>query len=172
MRSERTKKIVFTALMVALQVVLERVLAINTATVKIGFGFLPLVITAILYGPAYAAVGGALADIIGALVFPAGAYFPGFTVTAALVGMVYGLYLYKLDSREKKPAVIRSFLAVLTVAVAFTLVINTLMISIVYNRGVVALLPSRLIQAGEMIVVQTIVIPIIAKKLCPVIRRI
>ncbi len=40
-----------------------------------------------------------LADLIGATLFPAGPFFAGFTLSAFLTGLIYGLILYK---REKK----------------------------------------------------------------------
>ncbi len=170
MKTERTKMIVSIALMVAFQVVLERVLAINTMVVKIGFGFVPLVIVAILYGPWWAALAGALADIIGTFAVPVGPYFPGFTVTAALAGMIYGLYLRNIDKSEMKKAVIRSILAAITVSIVVSLILNTAMIAIVFNYGVMVLLPSRLIQAGEMIAVQSILIPLFCRNICRMIR--
>ena len=170
MRTERTKKIVSIALMVALQVILERVLAINTMVVKIGFGFVPLVIVAILYGPWWAALAGAMADIIGTIAVPVGPYFPGFTVTAALAGLIYGLYLRDLDKKSMKNAIFRSILAAATVSIIVSLVLNTAMIAIVFNYGVVALLPSRLIQAGEMIIVGSILIPLFCRSICSVLR--
>ena len=170
MKTERTKMIISIAIMVACQVVLERVLAINTMVVKIGFGFVPLVIVAILYGSWWAAVAGALADIIGTFAVPIGPYFPGFTVTAFLAGMIYGLYLKNLDKIDMKKAIIRSILAAVTVSVVISLVLNTAMIAIVFNYGVMVLLPSRAIQAGEMIVVQSILIPLFCRNICRMLR--
>ena len=38
---------------------------------------------------------GALGDIISFLIVPTGAYFPGFTISGALTGLIYGFALYK-----------------------------------------------------------------------------
>ena len=35
--------------------------------------------------------------LVGALLFPTGAFFPGFTLTAACTGLLYGLCLYRRD---------------------------------------------------------------------------
>ena len=83
------------ALLVALEIVLNRWVSFNTAGWKIGFSFVPIVICAMLYGPGWGAVAYALADLIGALLFPVGPYHPGFTIFAAVRGAMYGYFLYR-----------------------------------------------------------------------------
>ncbi len=53
---------------------------------------MPVFIAAYLYGPIGGAVVGGIADFIGAILFPIGAYFPGFTLTCVITGAVYGLF--------------------------------------------------------------------------------
>ena len=68
----RLKFICFAAILVAIEIVLNRFLSINTPGLKIGFSFVPIVIAAILFGPVKAGVIYALADLIGAILFPIG----------------------------------------------------------------------------------------------------
>jgi ECF transporter S component (folate family) len=82
------------AMLTALCVVLDRLSAMNEFF-KVGLGFVPVVIAAILYGPATSALVYGLADFIAANLFPKGAYFPGFTLSAILMGAIYGLFLYE-----------------------------------------------------------------------------
>ncbi len=117
-----------TASMAALSMVLNRFASIHTAGWTIGFAFVPIVIVAIACGPAYAAVAGALADFVGAMLFPFGVYFPGFTVVAALMGAVYGLFLHGRTLRWWQvvlPALINNLI--------FGLLINTIWVSILYG---------------------------------------
>ena len=117
------------AMMTALSVVLNRFCSIHTAGWTIGFAFVPVALTAIVYGPAAGAVVGGLADLIGALLFPFGPYHPGFTVIGALMGAVYGWFLHR-----EKP---RFFLHILPPAVLNNLVlglcVNTLWVSQLYG---------------------------------------
>lgn len=82
------------AMMTALSVVLNRFCSIHTAGWTIGFAFVPVALTAAVYGPAAGAAVGGLADLVGALLFPFGPYHPGFTVIGALMGAIYGWFLY------------------------------------------------------------------------------
>ena len=81
----KTKKIIFTALLLAVFILLERPLSIRTISNKISFGFIPLIIAAIYLGPKYSTLIGALGDLIGAFLMPSGIYFPGFTITGGVI---------------------------------------------------------------------------------------
>ncbi len=164
------RQLTVSALLIALDVVFTRVLAINTPLMKIGLGFAAVAASAMLYGPAWAALTAALGDLIGALLFPTGAYFPGFTLTAALTGLLFGLFLYR---REK--SWLRAFFAALTNCFLVTLVLNTLMIAVFFRSSpaelagadfarfmertsLKALLAARVPQFFVMLAVQTAVI--------------
>ena len=54
------------AMLIAMEIVLNRFLSINTAGWKIGFAFIPPTVAAILFGPLESAVVYALSDFIGA----------------------------------------------------------------------------------------------------------
>ena len=100
MKAQKNTKIMVTcALLVALQVILARFLSINTTFVVVNFSFLAVALSGILFGPLWALAVGAVSDLIGATLFPFGAFFPGFTVTAGLVGLIYGLFLHQKGAR-------------------------------------------------------------------------
>lgn len=164
------RQLTVSALLIALDVVFSRVLAINTPLMKIGLGFAAVALSAMLYGPAWAALTAALGDLIGALLFPTGAYFPGFTATAALTGLIFGLFLYR---REK--SWLRAFLAALCNCLLVTLLLNTLMIAVFFRSSpaelagadfvrfmeltsLKALLAARIPQFFIMLAVQTLVL--------------
>lgn len=85
------------AMLTALTIALERVpgLSIKTPGWKICFAFIAPMTAAMLLGPVEAAIVYGLADLIGALVLPFGPYHPGFTVVAALMGFVMGVFMNK-----------------------------------------------------------------------------
>ena len=159
MANINTKHLVNMAMLTALEIVLSRFLSVTAWNTKIGFAFVPVVVTAMLYGPLSAGIVAALADFVGALLFPVGAYFPGFTLTAFLMGAVYGLCLYP---RQSFP---RILLAVTLHQLALSLLLNTLWISFLYGSPFRALLVSRLPQCGLLAAVQLALIPLLAKAL-------
>ena len=159
MQKISTKKLTVMALLIALEIILSRFLSLSAWNTKIGFSFVPVVIAAILLGPVYAGIVGALADFVGAILFPIGAYFPGFTLTAFFMGLVYGLFLYK---KQSLPRILG---AVAVNQFVLSLVVNTYWISVLYGSPYGPLLVTRLVQTGILTVVQVIVIEVIVKAL-------
>ncbi|MEG0091942.1 MAG: folate family ECF transporter S component [Oscillospiraceae bacterium] len=146
-------RMVHIALLIALEITLSRFLGITTPIVKISFAFLPIAAVAILYGPFYSALAGALGDFVGALLFPVGAYFPGFTLTAGLVGLVYGIFLYKKNNSYKY-----ILTAAVIVSVFLHLGLDTYWINVLTGKGFLAILPARILKCVIMIPVQTLAI--------------
>ncbi len=122
-----TQQLVLLALLVALQVVLGNLLQVPLEGKQFSFGFLPVAVAGALLGVPGGLLVGALGDLIGAHLFPAGAYFPGFTITSALVGALYALPLYR--HRTSAPRVAA---AVLLAALA-NLFLNSLWLSMLYG---------------------------------------
>ena len=72
------KEAVPLAALIALNVVITRFLSISTPIFRIGFSFLTIVCAATLFGPIEAAIVGGLGDLLGALLFPSGPFFPAY----------------------------------------------------------------------------------------------
>ncbi len=143
------------SMLTALQVVLSRFLSIETPFVKIGTGFVPVMLAGSLFGPLGGLIVGGVSDLVGAILFPFGAYFPGFTLTAAFSGLVYGWML------RGKPALSKILTAYLITTVVVTLGFNTLFTAILYVKGTdpwhvkyLASLSTRLTQAAIMLFIQ------------------
>lgn len=148
------------AMLIALEVVLSRLVApINTQFSKISFGFVPIAIAAYLYGIKGGAVVAGVSDVIGAILFPSGEFFPGFTATAIFNGIIFGIFLgKKLEGKLNK--FLRSFIPVVITQVIGSFLINTFWISYMYHSSFTALLATRLVQTLIMIAVEAVVIPI------------
>ena len=141
------------ALLIAMEIVLNRFVSIRTWNLKIGFSFIPIVVAAMLYGPLGGAVVAGIGDLIGAILFPNGPFFPGFTFTALLTGLVFGLFL------RKKQSFLTVIPAVAINQLVLSLLLNTLWISILYGSPYFPTLVSRLPQCAILIPVQILVIP-------------
>lgn len=151
-----TSRVVMIALLLAMEIVLTRFCSISTPIVRIGFGFLPIAITGILFGPLWAAATYALGDLIGAVMFPIGSYFPGFTVTAFLSGLVFGLILHNKPVTWK-----RALAASCLVVLLLDLCLNTYWLSILMDRAYLVLLPTRILKAAVMIPIETLLIVLV-----------
>ena len=153
-----TKKLIVSAQLVALDVVLTRLLAINTPLMKIGLGFAAVALCAVLYGPWWAALTAALGDIVGALLFPTGAFFPGFTLTAACTGFIFGLCLYR-----RSKSLLWPILAAVLNVVLVSYLANTAMISYISGTPYATLLKARAVQLAVMLPVQLAVLVFLSR---------
>lgn len=115
-----THRLVLMAMFTAVQIILSRFLSINLWNLKIGFSFIPSVLAGILLGPLSAGLVGLVADVLGATLFPIGAFFPGFSLTSFITAFGYGFFLHKNQSVKNIVA------AVLFSEIVGTIFLNTL----------------------------------------------
>lgn len=179
-RKISVQKTAYTALLIALEVVLSRFCSINTAGWKIGFSFVPITAAAALFGSFTAGIVYGAADFIGAILFPIGTYHPGFTVSAVLMGLVWGFFLYDPDDGEgslfRKRDRVKMFpnivIPSLINSLAIGLLLNTLWVSMLYgSRTYVGWLIYRLPEYMLMIPANILIVPGILK-LCRRVRPI
>lgn len=150
------------ALLIALEIVLNRFASFQLIGLKFGLSFIPMALCAMLFGPWWAAGCYALADILGAILFPTGgAYFPGFTLTCALMGVMYGLFLYRKDKLRFFPDVVVP--SVVNTCV-LGLLLNTLWMTILYSsRGFTGWLVFRLPQEAGLLILHLLLLPALEK---------
>jgi len=158
-RAIDTKTIVAVGLLTAMEIVLSRFCSFAVWNMKIGFAFVPVAAAAVLYGPLAGGAVGALGDFVGAILFPIGAYFPGFTVTAFLMGVTWGLFLHKKQTARR----ILGAVAVNQLVLSFLL--NTLWISVLYGTPYPALLTARAVQTAVLGPVQFATLDVLARTL-------
>lgn len=160
-----TKMLVTAALLIAMQIILSRFLSINAWNLKIGFAFTAVFVAAYLYGPWFSAVVAVIADVVGASLFPSGAFFPGFTVTAMLSGIVFGIFLYK----KQTPG--RIIAAVAIDQLVLGLLLNSYWLSVLYGSPFGPLVATRAIQCLVMMPVMYFTISALSKMLAGSKRR-
>ncbi len=124
------RNLTYYAVLIAMQLVLSKFLVIMTPVKRMGFSYAPIVFSALTLGPGVTAIIGATADLLGAFLFPQGPFFPGFTLTAALSGFIYGLFLYR-----KNLTWIHVVLARIAVIVFCHWGLNTLWLSIMGGKA-------------------------------------
>ena len=149
--------ITVTAMLIAAEVVLSRFCSINSNALKIGFGFVPIVIAAVIYGPVTAGIAYGL---------------------SALMGVVYGLFLHnqrvqKTDNRKEKLR-LRLFLTRILpptlINSAIGLFLNTIWVSILYSKySYWGWFAQRITEYAILIPLNLVLIPVIIK-LCETLR--
>lgn len=137
------RTIAMMGILMAMQLILTRFLSIQTPIVRIGFSFIPTAIMAMMFGPLLTGAGSVLSDFIGITLFPtSGAYFPGFSLSAFLSGVLYGWFFYKKDMTWQ-----RILLANVIILIVVDLVMNTYWLYLMMGPGIIAQIPLRLVKS-------------------------
>ena len=150
---DKIRNILFVGLFISLEIILTRFLSVENAIIRISFEFIPIAISAILFGPVTAGIAAAIADILGMMIFPKGAYFPGFTLSTFITGFLYGVVFY-----NKKVTLVRAFIAAIAVNLIVTLVLNTIWLICLTHNGAYAILTARAIKCLVFIPLQAFMV--------------
>ena len=130
------------ALLAAVAIVLRMVATISIGPyIRIGFSGLPNQLVDLLFGPVVGAIFGGMLDVIKYLAAPDGPFFPGFTLSAIVAGLIYGMIYYK-----KKLTLWRVLMATGLVALIVNLSLGTLWLDMLYGKGFFAILPGRVVK--------------------------
>lgn len=168
----KIKKIILSAMLLAILIILSRFVSIKTQILVISISFIPIMMSAIWLGPKYSTIIALLGDLLGAILFPFGAYFPGFTVSAAISGLIYGLFLYNKGKELKsKQLIIRLTISSLIVLIIVNIFITSLWLHILYGKAYLAIIASRIITQIIMLPIQVITIYILEKFSRPLIKK-
>ncbi len=132
-----------------------------TPLIEIRLGSLPVCLAGAYFGPGVGAVVGALVDIGGFVVKPTGPYFPGFTISGIISGIIFGSMMY-----GKKPTLLRLFITQVVYTVIVGILLNSLWLSMLYMEGgYIAVILARLPKEIVMMFVNTAILFAVIKSL-------
>ena len=145
---KNVRSLVTAALLIALHTVLAYFVSFQvTPSLRISASFLANVVTGAMFGPVVGFICGGVGDIVQFVIKPTGPYFWGWTINAALAGLIYGAFLYKKFPRKGKVFDIAFFIRVVLVLVIDTLLVNVLLgtywVHVMYGKGFVFYLTTR-----------------------------
>ncbi|MGN0708840.1 MAG: folate family ECF transporter S component [Anaerovoracaceae bacterium] len=116
------------AMLLAAAVILGFLKIPVNSLVEIRFQSVPVAAAGILLGPVMGGIIGALTDVLSYAVRPTGPYFPGFTISTAMTGIIFGLMMYGKHFDFKRLA-----LTQITDAAAVSFLLNSLWLSMLYG---------------------------------------
>lgn len=167
----KIKEIALSAILLAILIIFSRFISIKTEILVISLSFIPIMMSAIWLGYKYSMLIALLGDLIGAVLFPFGPYFPGFTLSAAISGTIYGIFLYnKGNPLENKKLIIRLICSSILVLFGVNIFITSFWIHILYGRAYVVVMASRIVTQVVMLPIQVITVYAIEKFTRPLIN--
>ena len=148
-----TKTLTAAAMLSALGIVLGFFKIPINQLIEIKFGALPIEMAGQLFGPAVAGVVGGITDIGGYLVKPTGPFFPGFTFSSIVGGIIFGLMLH-----NKKITFARVLVTQVVYTIVVGIILNSYWLDVLYFQNgyfatIMARLPKELIMIPIMSVI-------------------
>lgn len=166
---KHTKTLTTCAMLVAMAVVLGFLKIPVTSIIEIRFGSLPIAVGASMFGPGVAAMLATVSDLLAYLVRPTGPFFPGFTFSAIVTAVIFGLVL-----RRKNQDVTFGQIVLAEVLHTFLvgLLLNSLNLFLIYGSpagtgfaGYAAVLSSRVVKELVMLPVNIALLTMVLKPL-------
>ncbi len=157
----RARVVAISGLLAAISILLTRFLGVTlpisgALALRLSFGPLPIMMAGLALGPLAGGAVGAVADLVGYFLNPmGGAYFPGFTISSALTGVIPGLLRGRLPAQ---PSWVQVLLLVLATEAVVSLLMNTYFLVLITGLSWPVLLPPRLAARVVIVPIYTLVL--------------
>lgn len=163
---KNTRMWVLAALITAIRIALKSVRIPIMENLFITVGFLPNALGSMIYGPVLGLLAGFVSDTIGALLFPAGAYFPPFALVEMMGSFLFALFLWRAPLRVPRVA-----LSKLAVNVVCNLLMTPLFLA--WMQGSAAQLTAlpRIAKNVLMFPLEAALLALLLDAMLPVLRR-
>lgn len=156
-----------TALLIALNLILSKFQFYITPNDRVSLSFLATATVGALFGPVVGMSAGMVCDVLAFLLNPQPApYFPGFTITAMMGGMIYGLVLYRRDVTTP-----RAFLAKGLVSLVCNVGLNSIWKYMLYGKALYVLLPAAVIKNLLLFPFESLILVTVCSSLLRIYRR-
>lgn len=155
------RTLTLTAMLIALWIGLDRFSILILPTIKIKLTFIPFAFIASMFGPFVAMLSGFITEMVSFFISPqGGAFFPGFSVSAAITGVIYGMFLYKNPITLKN-----TFIAKALVNILINIGLNTYWLSLLQGEAIRVLLPVRAVKNLVLLPFETVLMYLTLKSI-------
>ncbi len=131
--AKNLKKVYYLAIMavfIALKVATAGLFLPIGENLRISFGYLLIAVESCIIGPIPGLISGFITDIVGFMLFPGGAFFPGYAISAMFNCFIFAVFLY-----QTRITVTKLFLSRLIINVVSNAFLGSLWTSMLYSKG-------------------------------------
>lgn len=154
------------AMFVAMRVAVGSLFIPVSDNLRIYFSFFVTALGASIYGPLMALADGFVSDLLGIMLFPSGAFFPGYTLNSMLGSLIYALFFYRQNL-----SVTRVFLAKLTVNVLVNILLGSLWSAILSGKGFYYYAAKSVLKNLALLPVETLIMVLVFRAVNPLLGR-
>lgn len=161
------RRLMFAALICALSIVIGGFYVSVGENLRVYFTFFLTATGCAVYGPVVGLLAAAVTDTLNFLLFPSGAYFPGYLLSEMVAALIYSLFLYR-----KRITVLRLFGAKLLVNYLVNVAMGSLWSQILFGKGYLYYLVKSLIKNSLLLPVEVIIMAAVFAALIPFFSRV
>ncbi len=165
----KTKYLVMAAFLSAISIILTRFFYIMpTPQLRFSIGYMPIMLSGLLFGPIIGALTGIVADLVGVLINPQGTFHLGFTISSMLVGLIPALIIIFFKDSNNKKLKKPIILSCIFVCILVCILLNTYWLSLLFGKSIFVMLPIRTLKS----IIEMLIIFILLTILYPIIKNI
>lgn len=156
------KYLSFIALFIALKIVVGMVRIPVSENLRITLTYIVVAIEGMIVGPVAGVVSGFVCDNVSFMLFPDGAYFPGYTITAMLGSFIFSLLLY-----QQKITITRITIAKVLNNYIVNVLLGSLWSSMLYGKAYIVYFTSSIIKNTILLPIEIVLLTIVLNLLLP-----
>ena len=162
----QTKYLAIMATMIALKAVLANFSIPLSETLRINFGYMVTSVEAAVVGPVAGMISGAVSNTVNFMIRPSGTFFVGYTISAMLGELFYGLFFYR--RRITLPSIIA---AKASVNYLINVLLGSIWSSMLYSKGYIYYAGKSVIKNTVMLPIEITLLFLIFKMVLPFLQR-
>ena len=163
---KNTKYLALMAAFIAMKIIVGFIRIPVAPNLRISVTFILVALEASIIGPVSGMVSGAVTDTLSFMIFPDGAYFPGYTLTAMCGELIYALFLYR-----KKITVFRISVAKFLNNYLINVLMGSLWSAMLYDKAFVFYALNSLIKNTVMLPFEIAALTAVFRLLIPYLSR-
>ena len=156
-------RLVTLSLLIALTLVIGR-FSVGTNLLKVSFTFVGMTLIGYFYGPFWTGLAGFILDLLGIMMSSSGVFYPGFTLSAIVAGIIYGGLL---DARYAPIHWWRLLTVSMLISLGINGIVTTLWLTQLSNLSFWSLfmmrLPKEILTVPVMFIVMKVILDVVQR---------
>lgn len=161
-----TRYLAVMGLMIALKFLLNNFRIPVADNLNIMLTFIPTAVEAAVIGPGAAIVSAVITDLLTGILSPYGPFFPGYMLSKAMGGIIFGLFFYR-----RKPRFLDVLIAKALVNYIVNVGLGSLWNSILYGKAFLVYASVSIVKNTVLLPVEAILLYALLRSLLPALER-
>ncbi len=162
---KNVKYLAIIAIFIAMKIIVGNFFIPVSENLRVGVNFLLVAIEASILGPVSGMVSGALTDLLGFALFPDGAFFPGYTLTAMCGSLIYALFLYRT-----KITITRLIIAKVLNNYLVNVLMGSLWSSMLYGKAYIVYATASVVKNTVLLPIEVILLVVVFTAMLPLLQ--